>query len=824
MFRFPGVAAGTALARCTPMRSVLYDLRYATRNLLRSPGFVGAALVTLGIGTGANATVFSFVNALLLRPVPGVAQPSSLVSIYSSDFSSGPYGDSSYPDYLTLKSDVADLAALAAYDEGAGLLRVGGAVERVRRMGVSPEFFELLGVKAVTGRMLAAGDYNVGARGAVISHALWRRTFDADPAVAGRTAIVDGDLYTIVGVVPESFTGLSIFGFDLWVPLAESVTPRAARGDRGLGIIGRLRDGAGIADLNGQLTATAARLAREYPDSNLGTLQNPGLPLPMIATLHTRMPPGFRAQVAAFSGVLMGAVLLVLLISCANVASLVLARATARRREVAIRLAIGASRTRVAQQMLVESLLLGAAGCLAGVFVALWTADLLPSFFPAEQARLLDAVVDVRVFAYTAAISVVAALLFGMAPALQAFRTPSAASLRATAGEATARGGGRLRRSLIAAQVALATVLLVAAGLLVQTLVNSLRADLGFRMRDALLARIESPEDPQWEKSLERFRAMRERVRALPGVERATFTSALPLAQTSRRGFRLEGYQPRSGEDREFPFLVVDDSYFDTFGVDLLEGRTFDARDNRRGAPVAVVNALFAERFYQGRAVGRHLTDSRGTVMEVIGVVRTGPYRTVQETLPIVYYALEQAPAASMALVVRTAGDPMRLSGAVRAAVLAENPDAAVFGIKSLEAYVAEALGGERAIASLVATCGGLALLLALVGVYGALSYAVGTRTREIGLRVALGAAPAAIVRLVLREGLGVLAMGLALGVVGAAVVARLLQSMLFGVSALDVTTFLAVAGSLVVATILAASLPARRALRVDPVVALRHD
>ena len=806
------------------MRSVLYDLRYALRNLVRSPGFVAAALLTLGIGTGANATVFSFVNALLLRPVPGIAGPSSVVSIYTSDFSSGPYGQSSYPDYLTLKADAGQLATLAAYDEGAALLRIGDSVERVRRMAVSPEFFELLGVKAVAGRMLGPGDYSVGAGGAVVSHALWRRAFDADPLVEGRTITVDGSVYTIVGVAPERFTGLSIFSFDLWVPLADSVTPRTDRGDRGVDVIGRLRDGAGIAALNGQLTATASRLAREYPDSNLGTLQNPAAPRAMIAEPHTRMHPSVRSQVAAFSGVLMGAVLLVLLISCANVASLVLARATGRRREVAIRLAIGASRVRVAQQMLTESLLLGAAGCLAGVFVAMWTADILPSFFPAEQARLLEAVVDLRVFGYTAAISVVAGLLFGMAPALQAFRTSSAASLRTTAGETAARGGGRLRRSLIAAQVALATVLLVAAGLLVQTLVNSLRADLGFRMRDALLANVELPDDPQGDRSLGHFRTVLDRVRALPGVESATVTSALPLTQTSRRGFRMEGYEPRPGEDREFTFLVVDASYFETLGIDVLEGRTFDARDNRRGAPVAVVNALFAERYYTGHATGRRLTDSRGTALEVIGVVRTGAYRTVQETVPMVFYPLEQAPRSAMSLVVRASGDPMALSAAVRAAVVAESADAAVFGIRSFEAHVSEALGGERVIASLVATCGGLALLLALVGVYGAVSYAVGMRTREIGLRVALGAAPSAIVRLVLGEGLGVLVMGLVVGVTGAAIVARLLQNMLFGVSAFDLSTFLAVAGSLTVATILAASLPARRALGVDPMVALRHD
>ena len=804
------------------MRTVLYDLRYAVRNVRRSPGFFLAALLTLGIGTGANATVFSFINALLLRPAPGIPDPSSLTAVYTSDYSSGPYGEFSFPDYLTVKQDAHAFAGLAAYESGAALVRVGSATERVRRMGVSPEFFPLLRVDAAAGRMLDSADFNRATPGVVLSHAFWRRAFDSDPAVLGRTIVVDDAAHTVVGVASIQFTGLAIQDISMWVPLAESVSPRSGRGDRNFSVIGRLRDDASVERANAQVTAIAARLARDYPESNRGTLQQPEAPRPMTAVIHTRIHPAFRSQVVALGGVLLGAVLLVLLIACANVASLMLARATARRREVAIRLAIGAGRRRVAQQMLTESALIGAAGCAAGILFALWTADVLPSFFPAEQARLLDNAVDVRVLAYTAAISLLAAALFGMAPALQAFHTAATASLRANT--ATARVGGRLRQSLIAAQIALATVLLVAAGLLVRSLVNTLSADLGFGAKDAVLASVELPGATSGGQSLAYFESALARVRALPGVEAATLTTAVPLAQTARRGFRMEGYDPRPGEDRELPFLVVEPAYFRTMQIGLVDGRLFEARDDRRAIPVAVVNALFAERYFNGAAVGRRITDSSDAPLEIIGVVRTGKYRTVHESVPVVYYPLAQAPRPAMTLVVRSAGNPMGLAGAIREAMTAERADVAVHNVRSLEMHIAEALGGERLLASLVATCGGLALLLALIGVYGVVSYAVGMRTQEIGLRVALGAAPAAIVRLVLREGMRVLSVGLLIGLAVAAATARLLQSMLYGVTPFDPATFAAVIGALAAATILAASLPARRALAVDPMRALREN
>ena len=804
------------------MATLLYDVRYALRNAVRAPGFFLTALLALGIGTGTNATVFSFINALLLRPVSGVGDPSTLAAVYTSDFSSGPYGSSSYPDYLTLKQDVSAFQDLAAYSQGSALIRAGATTERVGQMAVSPEFFEVLQVRAATGRTLAPSDFTRGAPGVVIGDRLWRRAFEGDPATVGRTVVIDDTPHTVVGIVSPSFTGLTVNSIDVWVPLADSISARSGRGDRGLTIVGRLTNDSSVDAAHAQVVAVAARLAQEYPESNRGTLQSPQSPRAMLVVPHTRLPAAFRGQVMALGGVLLGAVLLVLLIACANVASLMLARATAREREVAIRLSLGAGRRRVAQQMLTESLLLGAAGCIVGVLFALWTADVLPSFFPPEQAQLLDASVDVRVFAYTATVSFLAAILFGMAPAIQAFRTPSTASLRSR-GEGTARGGGRLRRTLIAGQIALATVLLVSAGLLVQSLLNTLRADLGFAVRHALLTEIELPGDDQTgARSLATFDAILQQVRALPGVESATLTTALPLNQTSRRGFRMEGYVPQPGEDREFPYLVVDADYFRTFQINIVEGRSFDARDRFDGARVVMVNALFAERYFAGHAVGKRITDSRRASLEVIGVVPTGKYRTVQETVPMVFYPFTQAPQSAMSLVLRTTGDPMQVAGAVRSAVLSQTPDAAVYQVRSLDAHVAAALGGERLTASLVATCGGLALVLALIGVYGVVSYAVGSRIREIGLRVALGAAPRSIVSLVLREGVRVLMIGLMIGLVAAALTARLLQTMLYGVRPLDPLTFVAVIASLAIATVVSASLPARRALALDPMVALR--
>lgn len=805
------------------MDTLVRDVRYALRGFLRSPGFTLVVLLTVGLGTGTNATVFSFVNALLLRPVTGVADPESLVAVYTSDYSSGPYGDNSYPDYLSIKSEAPALAALAVYDEGPALVKTGDAVLRIGAMQTSPEFFEVLGLRPEAGRLLGRTDAEGGAPlTAVIGYDLWQRAFGGQN-IGGISVAVDGAVYEVVGVAPPRFDGLRLgSGVELWTPLGEAAR-RGARDSRGLSIVGRLARGASLEEAQAQVTAIAARLGAAYPGTNLGTLDRPGQPRPISVLRHTRLHPAFRGDVTLLGTVMLGAVGLVLLIACANVGNLLLARAAVRGREVALRIALGAGHGRIVRQVLTESALLAVAGGALGLLFALWTSDVLPAFFPPEQARMLDATIDGRVLLYTLAISLGSSLLFGAAPALQAFGVMPAASLRGESGATSSARGGRLRSLLMTAQIALALVLLVSAGLLVRSLGNATNADLGFASRNGVVASIDLPLDRGSERGLACFDSALERLRALPGVVSASVADTLPLSGTPRRGFRMEGYERRPGEDGELPLVVVSPEYFSTLQIPLTDGRTFEPADRAGSRPVAVVNELLARQYFGGKAVGRTMTDSRGTEVTIVGVVRTGKYRSVQEPeRPVVYYPLAQAYGPQRRVIVRADGDPAALAGAVRRALMEVDRDAAVYRVITLESHLAEALADARLTATLVTACGGLALLLSLVGVYGVVSYGVGRRAREIGLRMALGAQPLHIVRLVIGEGSRILIAGVVTGLLGAVLATRLLQSLLFGVSALDTATFVTVTIALGIAALAAAALPARRALQVDPIAELR--
>jgi predicted permease len=519
--------------------------------------------------------------------------------------------------------------------------------------------------------------------------------------------------------------------------------------------------------------------------------------------------------------------MLVLLIACANVAGLLVSRATARSREMAIRVALGAGRVRLLRQLLTESLILGAAGGCVGLLVALWTADVLPSFFPADQARMLDTSIDARVLAFTAFVSLIGSLLFGTFPALHGTRRETLSALRGDICRLSdGRSGTRLRRALVVAQVALAVVLMVSASLLARSLSNALRADLGFGTREAVLASVELPlTDFSPAQGSVFYQSALERVRALPGVEAASLVRTLPLSGGPRRRFNPEGYQPQPGEDAELHFNIVAPGYFETMQMPVRAGRTFDDRDRGDSEPVAIVNETFARRYFVSDAVGRHVTDSSGRTMRIVGVVKSGTYLTVQEPQqPHVYYPLSQSYSPRMTMVARTARSAGPQTDGVRRVLRDVNPGVAVFRSTTLRAHVDEALTGDRLTATLVGVCAAMALALAVIGIYGVLAYAVVRRTREIGLRIALGASRLQVVRLIVGEGIALTLAGLTVGVIATAGSSRLLATMLYGVSPTDVWTYAAAPSLFALVAAVAASVPARRALRVDPIAALREE
>jgi predicted permease len=813
------------------MDALLQDLRYALRMVVKAPGVTIIALLTIGVATGANATVFGFVSALLLRPAPGVVDPSSLAAIYTSDYSSGPYGSSSYPDYLSLASEAPAFSRMAAQQtQPAGVVQIGETVERVGASAVTGDYFGLLGIKTAMGRVLGPDDVSPTApRTVVIGHNLWKRALAGDPAALGQRLRASGQSYTIVGILEEGFDGLDLGApTQVWMPLIPPAASPSERQNRGLAIVARLRPGVGVDAAQAQVSALAGRLAAAYSETNLGTLQDPKAARPMFVRKHSRLPPDFRPMVEAVGAILMGAVGLVLVIACANVTGLLVSRAITRDREMAVRLALGAGRYRIVRQILTESLVLGLGGGVCGLLLALWTADLLPSFFPAEQAQMLDTSVDVWTVLFIVAISVASSLLFGLAPALHAAGGTSALSLRAGTGRTSdGRGGARLRRFLVAGQIAAAVVLLVSAGLLVKSLANALEADLGFGTRDGVVATAELPANMPETQGLQYYATLLERIRRQPGVRSAGLVRNLPLSRSSRRGFRIAGYEPKANEDMELVINVASERYFETMQIPLRAGRTFDDTD-RAGAPrVVIVNDLFANRFFGGDAVGKRITDSGGRTLEIVGVVQSHKYLTVQEpAVATVYYPLAQEHRLRMTLVARVEGPPVKMVESIRRAMAAVDTGVPIYRTMTLGSHFDESVAADRLTTSLVALCGGMALLLATLGVYGVVAYAVVRRSREIGIRVALGARPPDVVRLILSEGLGVTGFGVALGLVAAAAAAHALGSLtpLYEVAPTDPLTYAAVPGLLLGVALLAALPPTHRALRLDPNAVLRQD
>ncbi|HEX2188844.1 MAG TPA: ABC transporter permease [Longimicrobiaceae bacterium] len=818
------------------METLLQDLRYSLRTLAKSPGFTLAAVLTLALGIGANTTLFSVVNAVLLRPPAHVADPERLVSLYTSDFSGPAFGASSYPDYLDFRAQTEVFQGAAAFAPRPVAVGLGEQVERTAAEVVSENYFRVLGVRPLLGRFFVPEEGTPGAAPAVVvSHDLWRRFLGGAPDVVGRTVRVNAQPMTVVGVAPEGFRGsLRGVSFDLWVPAAagEAVGFGAddleGRGNRGSFVVARLRPGVTLERAQARLDVVARGLHAAYPGT-WTDLRRQGRRVTLLPERASRIMPQVRGPALGFLALLGATAGIVLLICCANVAGLLLARATGRLREVGIRLSLGASRGRLVRQMLTESALLAGLGAAAGVLGAVWATDLLATVELPLPVRLgLDLRPDGRVLAATAAVAAATGLLFGLAPALRASRPDVLGALKGHTGTG---GRGRrfdLRSALVVAQVAMSLLLLVGGALFVRALQGAARMDVGFRAEGLLLAALTPPPGAEETADVARVaREVQERAAALPGVVEASWAASVPLAGVSRRGTTVQGYQPAEGEDMEFPFNVVGPRYFETMGVPVVRGRGITEQD-RDGAPgVAVVNETFARRFWPGEdPLGKRVgvRGPEGPLLTVVGVAADGKYGSLtEEPRPYVYLAALQEPSRAV-LHVRTSGHPLRALPALRGVVREAAPGWTLEDPRTMEEQVGAALLPQRLAGRVLGLFGGLALLLAAVGVYGVLAYAVAQRTREFGVRMALGARSGDVLRLVLGRGLVLVGLGLALGLPAAWAAARLLGGFLLGASPSDPAAFMAAPLLLGAVALLASWLPARRATRVSPMTALRSE
>ena len=807
------------------------DLRFAARLLRRSPLFTLVAVSSLAIGIGANTTIFSVVNSLLVRPRPGVVE-AGLVDVGRTQDGAG-FDNMSYPNYLDYReasrSVLEDLAALRVEPQPMSLSEGDGAIS-VYGQTVSGNFFDVLGVTPAAGRFfLPEEDVVPGERlVAVASHRFWQDRFGGDPSLVGRTVTLNGQPFTIVGIAPEGFTGTMVLRPDVWVPINTFADRRLLTMREGVWLmgVGRLAPGVTIGQAQAALSTVATRLEQAYPDANEGK---------GVAVLaSSAFPAEMGLYVRAFLSILMGLVGLVLLIASVNVAGMLLARATVRRREIAVRLAIGAGRGRIVGQLVTESLLLFAAGGAAGLVLAVWLRSLLVALLPQLPFPLtIDLPLDGRVLAFTMLVSLAAGALTGLAPALRVSRESVVPALKDEGQGPGSRRFG-LRNLLVASQVALALLLVVAAGLLMRALQGASRIDPGFDPTGVELVSLDFRLGGLDEASgLPFAETLIERVRALPGVESAALTRQLALDGS---GFGLGGIRP---EDHPLPgdretlgpdWNIVTPGYFETMRIELAEGRPFRELD-RAGAPaVAIINQTLANQLWPGeRPIGRRIVnpqppDGEDIVLEVVGVEKDRKYRSLGETpRGYIYVPLAQRYSARLNLLVKREDGPS-LVPAVRGVVRDLNPNLPVVQAQALADYIAVGLLPQRIALSVAGSLGMVGLLLAAVGIYGVTAYSVSRRTREIGIRIALGAARGDVVRMVLRQGATLAGAGVAAGVVVALVASRAIASLLYGIGPADPLTYATAAAIFAAMTLLASWAPARRAAAIDPMRALRDE
>ena len=790
------------------------DLRFGARSLKKNPGFATVAVLTLGLGIGASTAMFTLVNSVLLRPLP-FHQPERLVVPLELSPYSALEAPSSPLNFFAWRSGVESFEGLAGGHVQRRNLTGDGRPEELPVFATTANFFEVLGVEPRLGRLYGEGEVDEPV--AVLSHRLWQRRFGGDPGIAGRVITLDGETRTVVAVLPPDFHSLGE-RVDVWLPTRFDVHGPG----RFFHSVGRLRPGATLEQAQAEMEAVLRRQQEEYPQWTAGW----GV---RLAPLHEEVTAEARPSLL----VLLGAVTLLLLIACANVASLLLARSAVRQKEMALRITLGATRPRLVRQTLVESLVLAGLAGLLGLALAAWGTRIVVRLLPADLAlpRVAEIGVDGRVLAFAIGVSVLTGVLFGVAPALSGSAVRLAETLREAA-RGTTSGRLAFRKALVVAEVALAVVLLVAAGLVGRSLQSMLGVDPGVRVEQVLTLQLTltGPRYQGPEPKRRFLEALLPRLDALPGARSVGAEIFLPLSgdKMGHVFFREDRPRPAPGEELPADVRVVAGDYFRTLGIPLLRGRTFGARDDEAAEPVFVVNQELAERFYPGEdPVGKPIAlpwgeDITGRIVGVVGSVREKGL--TEEPSPALYRAYAQMPFPQVAVVMRAEGEPLTLADAAASVVREIDPDQPIAQVRTMEQVVAETVARPRFNLYLLAGFAATALLLAAIGLYGILSFSVAQRRQEIAVRVALGARRGRVLRQVVGEGLGLMLLGLLVGLGVACLVTRVMVGLLFGVAPTDPPTLIAAAAFLVAVALLACWLPARRALRVSPMSALRVE
>jgi len=807
------------------MNQLWQDLRYAARTLLKKPGFTLIAVMTLALGIGASTSIFTVVDAALLRGLP-YKSPDRLYHLWEStpqkEYNQREF---SYPDYQDYQQNTV-FEGLAGYTGGGAILSGRGEPETLSAPMASANFFSVLGVEPVVGRTFQSGEDKPGAAHVtVLTYGLWQRKFGGDRGVLGQALTLNGESYTVIGVLPASFQ-FALRPADLWLPYQPTQNQLTRRFMHGTNLIGRLKPNVTATRAQSELSVIASRIEHQYNDSHAGTS---AILIPLQEQVVGKVKPILL--------VLLAAVGFVLLIACANVASLLLTRSLARQKEVAIRVALGANRWRVVRQLLTESLLLSCIGGGAGLLVAYWGVPALVAAIPDGQLNAMPFLkslqIDAGILTFSFALSLLTGLVFGLAPALHSSRLDLNEVLKEGGRNASAGAGHRLRSAMVMTEIALAVVLLVGAGLMMKSLLNLLQVNVGFKTQNLLTMFVILPATKYNDanRQVSFYQDLNEHIQALPGVAGAGTISTLPLNGGNTTRFNVEGDPvPPPGQEIEANIRIVNESYFQTLGIPMVSGRMFDDRDKADAPGVVIIGKNVADRVFAGRdPIGKRLvyTGTKSPPDLIVGVVGDVKITGLDEAIkPVVYYPFRQNPAPVTTLVVRTQGDPTALVNSVRNEIRNLEPEVAFFNVRTMDKMISDSPASfmRRFPALLISIFAGVALLLASIGIYGVVSYSVTQQTHYIGVRMALGAQTSDILKMVLKQGLVLALSGVALGVLAALALMRLLSSLLYEVKTNDAGTFVLVSGTLFVVALLACYVPARRATKVDPLVALRYE